>query len=472
MLYAAPSFAFLLLGRIVVGFGVAVSGIADVAYLHEIAPPKWRGSIVSVNEACISLGFLLAFAVATLLSGEGNTSGWRLMFGLSGILAMIQFYGMKSLPESPNWLYERGRIQEAEESWQRISSEQGFTHSQLRQTNDETMEIAATPIRGLSSYRSVDCGTTEIIGSTTPSSVINDASTSRRNSQSPTIRPSAPGIMGMIPQYLLQLGTLLKQFVAFVATTMTNHRPQAYIALFLAVTQQLCGQTNVLSYAPLIFASLEKDKDAEGYVGGTTLLIGVVKFLVTVLVIWKIEQVGRRILLIAGMSTIAIGLSLLLIAFSGLDMENIQEDELESKSSGFFLALPGVLLVVSGYSMSFGPLTWLLTSELFPTDIRGRALGASTIVTYAAAAFVTSTFLSTQERFGSSVVFGVYLLITCTGVLFAYAAIPETKGRSEEEIATDLSTMLWWRRRDTPTVQTTDPVTEMARTDSTSYLIV
>ena len=92
---------------------MAVSGIADVAYLHEIAPVKWRGAIVSVNEACISLGFLLAFGVAGLLSYEGNTSGWRLMFGLSGLLAVIQLLGMRSLPESPKWLQEKGRIQEA-----------------------------------------------------------------------------------------------------------------------------------------------------------------------------------------------------------------------------------------------------------------------------------------------------------------------------------------------------------------------
>ena len=52
-----------MVGRFVVGIGVAVSGIADVSYLHECAPIEWRGSIVSVNEACISLGFLLAYIV-------------------------------------------------------------------------------------------------------------------------------------------------------------------------------------------------------------------------------------------------------------------------------------------------------------------------------------------------------------------------------------------------------------------------
>ena len=92
LLLLAPSYSMVLQGRIVVGFGVAVSGIADVCYLHEISPSQWRGSVVSVNEACISLGFLLAFAAGSLLSNVVHA--WRLMFGLSGIVALIQFLGM------------------------------------------------------------------------------------------------------------------------------------------------------------------------------------------------------------------------------------------------------------------------------------------------------------------------------------------------------------------------------------------
>ena len=461
ILYAAPSYIALLLGRVVVGFGVAVSGIADVAYLHEIAPVQWRGAIVSVNEACISLGFLLAFGVAGLLSYEGNTSGWRLMFGLSGILALIQLWGMRALPESPTWLQERGRFQEAEDAWRRINSEQSF--SQIIWSTDETRELASSARGNTNSYSTVVRESTSAV---LPSS--DDESSLRI--VSPTIRPNAPGLLGSLPQYFSQVFNLLKQFASFASTTMANYRKQAYIALFLAVTQQFCGQTNVLSYAPMIFANLQKNNDAKSFVGGTTLLIGVVKFLVTVIVIWKIEQIGRRVLLIVGMSTIAVGLLLLTIAFGKVDVEDAQDGELEDKPEGMVLALPGVLLVVSGYSMSFGPLTWLLTSELFPTEIRGRALGASTIVTYGAAAMITSSFLTTQEMFGPSAVFGFYLLVTCLGVIFSFVAISETKGRSEAEIEQDLTGMLWWRRHGLPTLVETGA--EMTRTDSSNYIVV
>jgi len=99
ILFAAPNFETVVVGRVVVGFAVAVSGIADVSYLHEIAPVQFRGAIVSVNEACISLGFLLAFGMGGALSGEGVKDGWRIMFGASGVIALIQFGGMLPLPE-------------------------------------------------------------------------------------------------------------------------------------------------------------------------------------------------------------------------------------------------------------------------------------------------------------------------------------------------------------------------------------
>ena len=203
----------------------------------------------------------------------------------------------------------------------------------------------------------------------------------------------------------------------------------------MGLLTQLSGQTNVLSYAPLIFAAANNKQEPSS---STTLLMGVVKFIVTVLVIWKIERLGRRVLLLTGMAIVCLGLFLLSVAFT---------KSTEKGAPNYpILALPGVLFVVSGYSMSFGPLTWLLTSELFPTDIRGRALGASTIVTYLMASFVTYTFLSAQELLGTSAVFALYLLATTAGLIFAYLAIPDTGGKNAEEIKSDLEVMYWWRK--------------------------
>ena len=190
------------------------------------------------------------------------------------------------------------------------------------------------------------------------------------------------------------------------------------------------------------------------------------KFIITIVVIWNIERIGRRKLLLYGIGTICMGLLLLSIAFAGtniipnIDNDNTNDNNNQQSSSSsesiaqvdnttnsFYLALPGVLLVVCGYSMSYGPLTWLVTSEIFPTDIRGRALGGSTIVTYICAALVTYTYLSATAWIGSSIVFSIYLFITCLGWIFAYLAIPETAGLNPDEIHHELNHMIWWNDR-------------------------
>lgn len=250
--------------------------------------------------------------------------------------------------------------------------------------------------------------------------------------------------------YGRQLIKLVKQQHAFMVEIFMDFKRQTIIAAFLAIAQQLCGQTNVLSYASIIFAAASRNDQSSQEQALATLSIGLVKFLVTVIVVWKIETVGRRVLLLSGMATISVGILVLVIAFETTKFSVVAgQDASESAEIGGGLswAVVGVLLVVSGYSMSFGTLTWLLTSELFPTEIRGRALGASTILTYITAAVVTSTFITTQEWLGRpSFIFILYLFITCLGFLFALKAIPDTKEKSAAEIEASLDSMLLWKR--------------------------
>jgi len=376
------------------------------------------------------------------------------MFGLSGGLAVLQFVGMLPMPESPKWLQQQGRHEESEAALARIRADDGDFRG-----DDDAIRIR----------NDIDPATTE--SHTRSIATSYEAVTAPSFGSAPDISTTAPsasnsGLIGRFTFYCCQLVYLLQQLLAFAKETLLHYKRQLYIALFLSVTQQFCGQTNVLSYAPLIFsraAAASSSSDTNGqqqsaaeYVQGwSTLSIGLVKFVVTVIVIWKIEAFGRRNLLLVGMATIAFGLLLLAIAFTGEDLTPVSvggERYLEQKgedygaeTNGVGLAMPGILLVVCGYSMSFGPLTWLLTSELFPTELRGRALGFSTIVTYMCGALVTFTFLSAQEQFGATAVFCFYLLVTSLGFVFAFTAVPDTKEKSPEEIGEDLDKMLWWQ---------------------------
>ncbi|OEU14456.1 MFS general substrate transporter [Fragilariopsis cylindrus CCMP1102] len=413
-LYFSSSYEQVIVGRFIIGIGIAISGIADVSYLHECSPIQYRGSIVSVNEACISLGFLLAYISGFIFSSHEKEE-WRIVFGIAGFLAAIQFIGMLLLPESPEWLIEKGRLDDAKKASARINGTASTTDS-----NDN------------------------------------------------------PTIATYHNQSSRSFGFIIRHRIESIVMILSQYRRQVYIALYLAIVQQLCGQTNILNYAPLIFEEAtnqdnneQQEQQQQNYNENNNdyyeypeddasleddwsmVIIGVVKCIVTILVIWKIEYIGRRRLLIFGNLLIAIGLLALIIAF-----DNNDDDDSSASTTfwspltnvkTFHLALPGVLLVVCGYSCSFGPLTWLLTSELFPTNIRGRALGASTIVSYMFGAISTQTFLFATSRYGPSFVFGMYCIITVCGVFFVYMAIPDTGEKTVPEIDDSLNDMPWWK---------------------------
>lgn len=430
-LYFANSYEHVLVGRFVVGIAVAVSGVADVSYLHEIAPPEWRGAIVSVNEACISLGFLLAYIAGYVYSGAQDEE-WRIIFGWAGILALVQLMGMWKMPESPVWLAEQGRMEESRAALERITGRtiQHDSNSDVCLSDSEKTSESFEE-QGLKIDDLVPPDEFE-----QPSAAPTSYQKSLKDNEE-FRSMSSLGSQGSLNRWIRRTCADPLQSVVL---TLSRYRRQVYIALFLAITQQFCGQTNVLNYAPHIFAEAAGKDEPPSW---STLVIGAVKFLVTILVIWRIEYVGRRNLLLGGMVLISLGMFALIVAFGGSDSDD--PDSWSTNLKTFHLALPGVLFVVCGYSMSFGPLTWLLTSELFPTEIRGRALGASTIITYLCASAVTRTFLSASTALGPAKVFAVYGIVTTCGIVFAYLAIPDTGEKTVAQIEDALQSMWWWR---------------------------
>ena len=413
----AKSLRVILLGRIVMGFGVSVSGIADVAYLHEISPPEWRGSIVSVNEACISLGFLFAYITSYFTSKAFPEEGWRLMFGISVIIATIQFIGMTMMPESPIWLKSKRRISEAIQASETIGLE--IMELEMKSFHDSSSST--------NNNKDTEKGTlTQHSPLTEQNFLVEDNPNDTTTLTNLTIEQNQ-----------------VQAIIHKIKMTVSIYHRQIIITLFLSIAQQFCGQTNVLNFAPEIFSQVGISKGASSL--APMLYLGAIKFIVTCIVIWKIEDVGRSYLLRCGMSSILISLVLLCIAFSGHSVSG-EKNFKEMPKFSMWLAVMGVFGVVIGYSISFGPLTWLFVSELFPADIRGRALGTLTISTFFAASLVSYTFLSVQKSLGPSVPFILYSIITAFSIWFAYNAIPDTSGKTSKEIAEELETMTWWKK--------------------------
>lgn len=427
VLFSANGFPVVLLGRIIIGAAVAISGIADVAYLHEISPMEYRGSVVSCNEACISLGFLVSYVIGYIMSITipDQEAGWRYMFLIGSIMAFLQFVAMIFMPESPVWLKQKGRNRDAQYVLLQIYGDASAVGSV---SFDEVEEVEQQ--KGpLSPTHNVERPSPQ-------------ARTTTQNnwmtvqSSSPTARSSYASfeVSDTTNENIQQ--TQHTQRPSSTIEFLRYYYRQAIIAVFLSIMQQFCGHPNVLNFAPEIFAQIGFDSQ-EGRLA-STLLVGVAKFATTCLVILKIEKIGRKFLLLSGMSVIALSLLMLTIAY----MENDNVDgEHRIPLTGKIIATIGVFGVAVGYAMSFGPLVWLLVSELFPSSIRGRALGGSTVLTYLSASVVSYTFLSGQDIFGPSIPFAIYFVLTMLSIVFAHLSITETAEKTPDVIHAELECM-------------------------------
>jgi hypothetical protein len=216
---------------------------------------------------------------------------------------------------------------------------------------------------------------------------------------------------------------------------------QSIIAAYLIVIQQFCGHSNLLNFSTTIFESAGMGQQSSLV---SAILLGTVKFLVSILIIWKIEAVGRRPLLLLGIVLMELSLLCLVLAFQGQNIVVSTTDTTSVKSVALF-AVIGAIGMVAGYAASFGPLTWLIASEMFPSNIRGRALGASTVLNNICAALVPYTFLSVSTYFGNEAApFALYALITLFALAFAVVAIPDTGFKSPTDIHKDIQQMPFW----------------------------
>ncbi len=195
-------------------------------------------------------------------------------------------------------------------------------------------------------------------------------------------------------------------------------RAPLVIALALAVLQQVTGINIVLYYAPEIFktAGVQATQAI-----GDTVTVGVVNMLFTLVAIWTVDKLGRKPLLLIGSVGMGVSLALLGGAFA---ME---------QAGG-----PWVLLCVLGYvaafAMAMGPVVWVIMAEIFPTQIRGRAMSIATVCLWTACYGVSQTFPWMLKRWGGPLTFWFYAVMCLVAILFVVFAVPETKGKTLEEI--------------------------------------
>jgi sugar porter (SP) family MFS transporter len=354
----SPTFALLIVSRLVIGVGIGFSSSTVPTYLSELAPARLRGAMGALNQIFIVLGILIAFLVSYGLGPSGN---WRLMFAGAVVPAVILLVGLIFLPETPRWLLAKGQEDAARSVL--ISS-----HGSSVNVDEEISTIR------------------DVIRLDTESS-----KTRFRDLVTPMVRP------------------------------------MLVVGLLLAIGQQFSGVNAVNAYFPTMLIGLGFATQAALLSG---VLLGVTKFLFTAWVVFVVDRWGRKPLLLIGnvimvITLIAAGLVVYLV---------------HDTSTKGILMLVAMVLYLVGYELGWGAVVWVMMAEVFPLKVRAAGMGISSVVLWASTGIVSAVFPIISDPGALGIGGSMFLFAGINVVLFGLTKwlVPETKGRTLEQIELDL----------------------------------
>jgi SP family galactose:H+ symporter-like MFS transporter len=344
----AADMIWLSVGRLVVGVAIGIASFTAPLYISEISPPEVRGKLVSLNQLMITIGIVCSYLSDYALAAS---RGWRWMFGLAAIPALILFIGILFVPESPRWYMSRAMKEKAREVLMRMLTRE-MAESELREIEESLQQ--------------------------------------QEGDWKELLRPRL--------------------------------RRALIIGIGLAVFQQFTGINTVIYYAPTIFQFAGLRSHAVAILA--TAGVGLVNVLFTVVAVRLLDRIGRRPLLLYGIAGMVLSLGVLGFAFMSANL-----------AQGLaWIALICVMLYVACFAIGLGPVFWLMISEIYPLKIRGRAMAVATVMNWGSNLLVALTFLSLLHSLGRPGTFWLYALTGVLSLIFVYRLVPETKGKTLEQI--------------------------------------
>lgn len=193
------------------------------------------------------------------------------------------------------------------------------------------------------------------------------------------------------------------------------------IGVIVAVFQQWCGTNVIFNYAQEIFQGAGYDVDNTFI---NIVVTGIANLIFTFVAIYTVDRLGRRALMLIG----AGGLAAIYLTLGACYYFQV--------SGIFMVAL--VVLAIACYAMSLGPVTWVLLSEIFPGKVRGIAVATSTFALWMGSFTLTYSFPFLNQGLGTYGTFWIYTAICALGFVYFYRVLPETKGKSLEELENKL----------------------------------
>ncbi|KAF8640262.1 hypothetical protein AX16_010157 [Volvariella volvacea WC 439] len=369
----ASNVATLLVGRIIGGLAIGVLSMTVPLYNTEVAPPKIRGFLVGLTQQMIGFGFIVANWVGYGCSFMGSDVSWRLPLGLQLVPAGLLLIGIQFLPFSPRWLLEVGRDDEAKEVVRKLYGTS--TPEQIAEADAEYAQMYET-IKAESARRS------------------------RRLSDLWSTRP-------MIHRTLVAMG--VQTFCQFTGINVINY------------------------FGPMMYSSLGVTGSRALLVQGIYGAVGPIANLFFITVI--LDRVGRKKPLMFGAASFVATFSIL----AAIVATNPPLDENSPPGATVNVAaqragIAMIFLTSIFFSLSFGPVSWVLASEVFPTNV--RAIGTS-VATCSNWAF--NTMLGQVSPIAMrNIKWKFYMLFVCLNFVdFVLITLffPETKGKTLEEMA-------------------------------------
>jgi MFS transporter, SP family, solute carrier family 2 (myo-inositol transporter), member 13 len=408
-----PSYEILVIGRAIVGFGIGVASMSVPMYVAEVAPSRHRGALVSTNVLFITGGQFVSYLVDSAFANVD--SGWRWMLGLSAVPAVIQIFGMMFLPESPHFLVRAGRISEARSVLARI---EGVGYDVERKLEE------------------------------------------------------------------IQANIQMEEAGSWSDLFSTSMRRPLIIAVGLQAFQQLVGINTAMYYSPTILKMA-------GFTSDTTAImfsdaVAFSNMVMTVVAMKLIDTKGRRKLLLVSGIGIVIGLIMLSSTFYALDnfsqahsycggyelctscvldsdcgwcagigtclagnstgpfvpskLGTCQAWSFETGCGGGasragFFAVASLVFYVGMYAVGFGCVPWAVMSEIFPVSLRSKANSIATATNWTCNLIISLTFLTMTDEISKAGTFLLFTGLASLAVLFVWRKVPETKGRSIEQLS-------------------------------------
>ena len=417
----AGSYQMLYIARMIGGLAFGAALVLAPMYIAEISTAENRGKLVSIQQLNIVFGFFAAFFSNYLFNKYLSNSAflseenvWRWMLGVELIPAIVYFIALFFVPKSPRWLYLKNKLEEAK----------------VILTNIHGEERAFLEISSIEDSINADKAKSKA---------------SIKDILKPTFR------------FILLIG------------------------LVVGVLQQITGINAVYFYATSIFKQTGIGTDAAF---SSSVMLSSTSVIFTFVAMYLIDRMGRRPLLLIG--TAGIALSLLLCAYGfnkatyQLTTETIEQLDFEeatalksyagkvydsdvdfkkemvfalgnqvySKNDGAILEaattingvliLIGILGFIACFAFSLGPVMWVLLSELYPNKYRGLAIGVIAFVNSLVSFLIQLIFPWELSNFGNALTFFLFGAIAFIGFFIMLKILPETKGKSLEQIEEEL----------------------------------